>query len=256
MPPRPYVLKEANYRQALDNRPQVAILPWGATEAHNMHLPHGTDFIQAESIANEAAGLAFEQGVKAVALPPIPFGNNAQQMDQVATIHIRTDTAKAILKDVVTSLKHQGIDRLVLLNAHGGNDFKPIIRDIQLEHDILIALVNFWQLVPADVTDIFDDPGDHAGELETSLLMHLCPQWVCFDQAGPGDRVPFEIPGISQPGVWSPRPWNLSHPDTGSGDPKASTAEKGERYFKVLTESVAKLLIGLAKAEKGQLPYI
>src|SRR6185437_13900703 len=130
MPPRSYILFEANYAQLKSYRPNVAVLPWGATEAHNYHMPHGTDVVEARTLAERAAKLAFEAGAKPIVLPAIPFGNNAQQMDQVATINISTATASAILGDVAQSLKTQGIDRLVILNAHGGNEFKPIVRDL------------------------------------------------------------------------------------------------------------------------------
>src|SRR5690606_22261657 len=124
MPPRPYLLMEANHRQLSENRPVVAVLPWGATEAHNCHLPYGTDVIEATGIASEAARLAHDAGAKVVMLPTIPFGNDEQQLDQVATISITTSTALALLRDVARSLTRQGIDRLVLLNAHGGNQFQ------------------------------------------------------------------------------------------------------------------------------------
>src|SRR5215212_9420422 len=102
--PRPFVLAEANYRQLLDKKPNVAVLPWGATEAHNLHLPHGTDIIEATEVAVRAAAIAHERGAKPIVLPAIPFGNNEQQLDQVATISISTRTAAAILRDVVRSL--------------------------------------------------------------------------------------------------------------------------------------------------------
>src|SRR3712207_5158830 len=155
--PRPYVLEEANYRQLLDARPNVAVLPWGATEAHNYHLPHGTDVIEATTVAVAAAGLAHGRGARVVVLPTIPFGNNAQQLDQVATISFRTETAAAILDDVAHSLSRQGIDRLLVLNAHGGNDFKPIVRDASAEHEMLIAVVNFWQVAPDVLRQTFDE---------------------------------------------------------------------------------------------------
>src|SRR5437870_11549146 len=102
--PRPFILEEANYRQLLDDRPNIGILPWGATEAHNYHLPHGTDVIEASHLAERSAAEAFEAGAKPIVLPAIPFGNNAQQQDQVCTIHLSTATAFAILKDVCSSL--------------------------------------------------------------------------------------------------------------------------------------------------------
>ncbi len=186
MPPRPYILHEANYRQLKAHAPNVAILPWGATEAHNYHLPHGTDVIEATTLAERAAKLAFDAGARVVVLPTIPFGNNAQQQDQIATIHFCTATARAILLDVAGSLKRQGISRLLLLNAHGGNDFKPLIRDAQLETGMLIVLANFFQMCPDIEKQVFDNPGDHAGQLETSFLLHVCPQWVQLEQAGRG----------------------------------------------------------------------
>jgi creatinine amidohydrolase len=255
-PPRPFILHEANYRQLKDARPNVAVLPWGATEAHNYHLPHGTDVIEATTLAEAAAAAAHAAGAKVVVLPAVPFGNNAQQLDQVATISLRTATAAAILADVAHSLTKQGIDRLVLLNAHGGNDFKPLVRDLQAQFGMLIVLINFWQLLPEMTRQTFEDPGDHAGELETSFLLHVCPEWVRMDQAGDGKTVPFKIEALKQPGVWTPRPWSATHPDTGCGNPSKSTAEKGKKYFEAVTGAVAKVLVELSAAKKGQSPYL
>jgi creatinine amidohydrolase len=257
MPPRPFVLHEANYQQLREYRPAVAVLPWGATEAHNYHLPHGTDVIEATVIAERAAAIAHEAGARVVVLPTIPYGNNAQQLDQVATISLRTTTALAILTDVARSLKTQGIDRLVLLNAHGGNDFKPMVRDVQVESGVLIVLVNFYQLVPDTLAAIFEEPGDHAGEMETSVLLHVCPDWVVMGQAGEGRTVPFAIDALrGTPGVWTPRPWSATHPDTGCGDPSKATADKGQQYLEAVSREVARVLTGLAAATRGQSPYL
>lgn len=263
MPPRPYALMEANYRQLLDNPPNVAVLPWGATEAHNYHLPHGTDVYEAQLLAEHAAGAAAKQGAKPIVLPTVPFGNDGQQLDQVATISIGTATAAAILNDVVDSLIKQHIDRLVILNAHGGNEFKPLVRDVQARTGMLIIVVNFWQLIPDTVNEIFDadsatshGPGDHAGELETALLMHLTPDLVQLDQAGPGAMNEIALKTTRQPGVWTPRPWSATHPDTGAGDPRKATAEQGQRCFEAMSEKVAELLVEVSQASKGQLPYL
>jgi creatinine amidohydrolase len=88
------------------------------------------------------------------------------------------------------------------------------------------------------------------------LLLYLCPDLVELAEAGTGQRVPFAIDGLQQPGVWTPRPWAKCHPDTGSGNPSLATAEKGARYFHAVTDAIAKLLVNLANAEKGQLPYV
>jgi creatinine amidohydrolase len=247
---------EANHRQLTESPPQVAILPWGATEAHNRHLPYGTDVIEATRLAEGAAELAHQRGARVAVLPTIPFGNNEQQLDQACTISFTTATASAILNDVARSLVGQHIDRLVIINAHGGNQFQPLVRDVQTRHELLIVVANFYEMAPDVKQSVFEAPGDHADELETSLLLHLCPDVVELSQAGPGKRTPFAVDGLSQPGVWTPRPWSKSHPDTGSGDPSRATAEKGKRYFEAVTAALANLLVGLANAKKGQLPYV
>jgi creatinine amidohydrolase len=257
MPPRPYLLFEANYRQLTSNRPNVAILPWGATEAHNFHLPHGTDVIEATTLAERAAAIAHAAGAKPIVLPAIPFGNNAQQLDQACTIHLSTATAGAILADVAQSLKTQGIDRLIILNAHGGNEFKPLARDVQARIGVLIVVINFFQMELAAQDHIFaNNAGDHAGEMETSFLLHVCPELVQLEQAGPGKRVPFAIRELAQPGVWTPRPWSASHPDTGSGNPADATAEKGRQYVELISNAIARVIIALSGATKGHIPYL
>jgi creatinine amidohydrolase len=241
--PRPHVLREAAYRQLLESPPTVALLPWGATEAHNYHLPHGTDIFESEAIAEEAAGLATARGALAIVLPGIPFGNNAQQQDQAVTIHLQTATALAILRDVAASLVRQGIDRLIIVNAHGGNEFKPLVRDLMLEFPITILVVDFWKIRPDLRDEIFAEPGDHAGDLETSLMLHLRPELVMLEAAGPGERLPHGLAAMKPCGAWTPRPWSKVHPDTGSGDPRGATAEKGAAYFKGITDELAALIV-------------
>lgn len=256
MLPRPYLLSEANHRQLTESPPKVAILPWGATEAHNRHLPYATDIIEATRIAERSAELAFARGAAVAVLPTIPFGNNEQQLDQACTISIRTATALAILTDVARSLVRQKIDRLLIVNGHGGNQFQPLVRDVQSEHKLLIVVANFYDMAPDVKQALFKKPGDHADELETSLLLHLCPELVELAQAGPGNRNSFTIKSLNQPGVWTPRPWSHSHPDTGSGDPSLATAEKGRLYFDALTAALTEVIVNLASATKGQLPYV
>lgn len=255
---RAYVLHEASYKQLLDDRPDVAVLPWGATEAHGYHLPHGTDVIEATAVAIRAAAVARAAGARPIVLPTVPFGNDEQQLDQVATISITTPTAAAILRDVVRSLARQGIDRLLILNGHGGNEFRPIVRDLSGEFaGTLIVVANFWQMRPYPHDPrVAGNRGDHADEMETSLLLHLCPQWVRMDAAGRGERVPFAIGALNQPGVWTPRPWSRSHPDTGSGDPTHASAEKGRAFFEEVAAAAADVIVGLSKARRGDLPYL
>ncbi|QDU54709.1 creatininase family protein [Aeoliella mucimassa] len=249
MPLRPYLLAETNLRRLQAEPPRVAVLPWGATEAHNYHMPYGTDVYEAQAIAGEAARRAAELGTPAIVLPVIPFGNDGQQLDQVATISITTATSLAILGDVAHSLVTQGIDRLLIVNGHGGNHFKPTIRDLEAKFPLLVVLANFFDLATDTHQQLFELPGDHADEMETSLMLHLHPELVEFDQAGPGTRVATPLDDLKQLGAWSPRPWSKCHPDTGSGDPSRATAEKGQRYFEAITESLAQIIARMASSD-------
>lgn len=255
MAPRRYLLIEANNQQLQERPPKVAVLPWGATESHNYHLPYGTDILEAGAIAERAAAAADQRGAEVLVLPTVPFGNDEQQLDQACAVSVTTTTAYALLRDVVRSLEKQGIDRLVVVNGHGGNHFRPLIRDLQGEFDVLIVLVDFFNLMPEEFESIFDNPGDHADEFETSVMLHLYPALVQMEHARGGKTNPFQIEGLRQSGVWTPRPWSATHPDTGCGDPSAATEEKGRKYCEAIIEALGQLLVNLASAKKGMLPY-
>ena len=145
-------------------------------------------------------------GARCVLLPCVPFGNDNTQLTQVATITMRSATQQAVLLDVADSLVSQGIDRLVILNFHGGNEFKAMIRDVMLARPIFVVQVHGFALAPT-AKDVLKEPhGDHAGEFETSLLMHLTPQWVApLETAGDGATTPSKLEAVSHtPGVWAP----------------------------------------------------
>ena len=74
MKPRPYILAETNWKEVQVQNYQLAVLPWGATEAHNYHLPYATDNIQCDYVAAAAAEKAWQQGARLVVLPTVPFG--------------------------------------------------------------------------------------------------------------------------------------------------------------------------------------
>jgi creatinine amidohydrolase len=252
------VLHEATYRQLLELAPNVAVLPWGATEAHNYHLPYGTDVIEATRVGEEAVAAANAAGARCVLLPTIPFGIDHTQLNQVATITMRAATQSAVLHDVADSLVRQGIDRLVILNFHGGNDFRSMIRDVAFALPIFIAQIHAWQVDPG-IQQILDRPGgDHADEMETSLLLHLAPRWVApLETAGDGETTASRIPALSEtPGAWSPRDWASYTRDTGAGNPKLADADKGRRIFAMIVAGVTPILIQLSRAHNGDFPYV
>ena len=183
---RPYILAENHWRAVEETPWEVVVLPWGATEAHNYHLPYGTDIIEAENVAAEAARIAWEQGAKITVLPCIPFGVNTGQFDVRLDINMNPSTQMAILRDVIEVLNRQGIYKLIILNSHGGNDFKTMIRELGLAYpQMFLCSCNWYQAL--DQKQYFENRDDHAGEMETSVIMHLTPHLVKpLSEAGDG----------------------------------------------------------------------
>ena len=250
---RPYVLSELTWAEARDTPYALAVLPWGATEPHNLHLPYATDTLLAEAVATEAARRAWEAGARVVVLPPVPFGANAMQLGLGPVIDLSPSTQRLVLGDVVRSVEAAGIGRLVVVNAHGGNDFKPIVRELQGQTGVFLATVDWWKAAPA--SEHFDVPGDHAGELETSALMHTHPDLVRpLPEAGDGAERPFRVAALREGWAWSPRDWRRMTADTGVGDPAASTAEKGQAFVEAAAERIGAFLIDLAAMDPAD-PY-
>jgi creatinine amidohydrolase len=245
---RPWVLAEATWAEVAGTRYELAILPWGATEAHNRHLPYATDSIQSEAVAVAAAEIAWQAGSRVVVLPTVPLGVNTGQLEIPFCLNLNPTTQTALLRDLIRSLEPHGIRKLVILNGHGGNDFRQIIRELQPETPVLLCQVNWYACL--DPAPFFDAPGDHAGELETSVMLHLAPSLVRpLSQAGPGTARTFRVRAFREGWAWTQRRWIDVTGDTGVGDPSASTAEKGKRFFDEVTERIATFLSELAAAD-------
>lgn len=247
-PPRPWLLAESTWTDVTAATYQVAILPWGATEAHNRHLPYGTDTVESGEVAAEAARLAWTRGARAIVLPTIPFGVHTGQLDIPLCLNTRPSTQLVLLRDIAESVRRAGISKLVIINGHGANDFRQMIRELQGELPLFICTLNWYAAV--DPTSFFDEPGDHAGECETSAMMHLTPDLVRpLATAGPGKARRFKVTGLREGWVWAPRRWTDVTDDTGVGDPRAATAAKGAAYLAAVTARICEFLVELAAAD-------
>ena len=247
MSARPWVLAESTWKTVGATAYEVAVLPWGATEAHNFHLPYATDTMQCDAVAAEAGRVAWERGARVVVLPTIPFGVQTGQLDIPLCINMNPSTQAMVLADVVHALEGQGIRKLVVLNGHGGNDFRQMIRELQPRTRVFLCAVNWWTL--GDPAAHFDVPGDHAGELETSAIMHLAPSLVRLEDAGPGTERKPSIRGLREKWAWTPRPWTKVSADTGVGDPSRATAAKGAAHLAAVAAQLGEFLAELAAAD-------
>ena len=250
---RPYILAENNWKVVKETNYEVAVLPWGACEAHNYHMPYGTDIIEAENVSAEAARIAWDQGAKITVLPAIPFGVNTGQFDVKLDMNMNPSTQLAVLRDVVDVLNRHGVHKLIILNSHGGNDFKTMIRELGLQFPkMFLCTCNWYQAL--EQKEFFENKDDHAGEMETSVIMHLKPGLVSpLSEAGDGTAKKFRVAAIREGWAWAERKWMQVTKDTGVGDPRKASQEKGAKYFKAVTEKVASFFLEVAKADKNDM---
>jgi creatinine amidohydrolase len=252
MPARPYVLAESTWESIRATRYEVAILPWGATEAHNKHLPYATDTIQVTAVAEESARLAWEAGSKVLVLPAVPFGVNTGQLEVPHCLNMNPSTQQAVLLEICESIQRHGVRKLLILNGHGGNDFRQIIRELQPKLDLLLCQIHWFRCVNPE--PFFYTPGDHAGELETSVMMELVPDLVRpLSEAGSGAEKSFRLRGLREGWAWTQRHWVRVTSDTGTGNPYHSTPEKGRAFLDAVTKQISGFLIELAAADLADL---
>jgi creatinine amidohydrolase len=241
----PWLLAHQTWEAVRQTRYQLAVLPWGATEAHNRHLPYGTDTIEAGAVAERAAGWAWQRGARTLVLPTVPFGVHTGQREVPFCLNMNPSTQMALLRDLAITLTDHGVGKLVIVNGHGANDFRQMIRELQGVLPLVIAQVNWYRMV--DPTPFFTEPGDHAGELETSAMLALAPELVRpLDQAGPGTARRFAVRALREGWAWTPRRWVDVTADTGVGDPRAATADKGEAFLTAVTERLGEFLVEFA----------
>ncbi|MGE0441355.1 MAG: creatininase family protein [Gemmatimonadales bacterium] len=249
---KPYLLAESTWETLRRHRYEVAVLPWGATEAHNRHLPCATDTIQCDAVAAAAAEIAWAAGAKVLVLPTVPFGVQTGQLDIPGCLNLNPSTQLAVLADLAASLGPTGVRKLVILNGHGGNDFRQMIRELSPRTSLFLCQLNWYTAV--NPAGYFETPGDHAGELETSVMLHVAPGLVApLETAGPGSARRFRVEGLADGTAWAPRRWTSVTEDTGVGDPRAATAAKGASFLGAVAEKVGRFLADLAAADPDDL---
>lgn len=213
---------------------RTVFIPFGSVEEHGSHLPLSTDTIQAYEVGKKAALM-----VPLFVAPPVHYGSCRSTSCHPGTISITTATLKALMKDIVRSLYSQGMRNFVILTGHAGGAHRMALQDAGEEllpeiPEIKIAVVTEYELACKEGKGIIETEGDaHAGEIETSRIMHTHPHLV----KGMGER---EFPSFPtgilvrnkrkywQNGVW--------------GDPTKATVEKGRCLEDLVVKKVVELV--------------
>jgi len=246
-------LKEVKDKEKIE----VAVLPWGSCEPHNLHLPHGADTLAAMKVAEISAKKATEKGAKVIVLPTIPIGVNSNLFGFPLTLHLSPTTQLSILKDIVRSLENHGIYKLLILNAHGGNDFKPLIRELYGKTKVWIFQLDWWNVRNDIIEEVCEDKGgEHGNEAETSWLMYLYPELIHLEWADDGQVNSPRIKSLQEKQIWTTRPWHLLTTNSGYGNPKKATSEKGEKIIEGATDRIAEIILELSEAKiDDKFPY-
>jgi creatinine amidohydrolase len=242
---------------ASDDETVVALLPVGSTEQHGPALPLGTDTKAAEAVSDE-----FGERENVVVLPPIPFGVSAHHRQFHGTIWVSPETMKRYVREVVESLAAHEIDRVIVVNGHGGN--VPVLEELAKElyrnATAFVVPWSWWEGVGSVPSETIDEdvsvPG-HAGAFETAMMLAVAPDLVVEDdleraalERGDGSR--FDDPG---PMGYDFVDWT----DNGvSGDPRMASAAAGEGLQEAAVESLSELvewLSGVPEADLEPRPH-
>jgi len=220
---------------------RTVLIPFGATEEHGSHLPLSTDTLHAVEVGRKLAGRR-----PIFIAPPIPYGVCRSTSRHPGTISIRTETLKSLAFDIVSSLYGQGLRHFVLLTGHAGGTHLSALIDVGEEllvrfSDCRIAVLTEYMLASREGRGLIETEGDsHAGEIETSRILHSHPQLVKGTAAREFPDFPPGILVRNKRRCWPGGVW---------GDPGKASAEKGARLEELVVAALERLVDQLENME-------
>jgi creatinine amidohydrolase len=221
---------------------RTVLIPFGSVEEHGPHLPLSTDTIQAYQVGKKASEM-----IPLFVAPPIHYGNCRSTSMHPGTISISTSTLRMILKDIVVSLRRQGLRSFIVLTGHAGDAHRMALQDTGEEliaefDDIKMAVVTEYDLAYNDGKELVETPGDsHAGEIETSRILHSHPHLVKGTGHKEFPRFPQGILVRDKRKFWQGGVW---------GDPTKGTAEKGRLIEEIVVRKIVELARRLEEFEE------
>lgn len=227
-------MSEHDFQNAL-KKTRRAIIPVGSLEQHGSHLPVSTDSLIAEYISRIVA-----EKVGAFVLPVVSYGVSFEHKPMF-NVSLRNSTLSTMICDACVSLAENRIRQIILINGHHGNvgALQYIAQELagRIPKTVHVHTIHYWHMMKSEF--------DHAGEVETSLVLAIAPELVRMDRAAPNSKrlskskaayssitnAPGSFPKITGNGVW--------------GDPRKATAEKGNKLIQEVTTRLARTITEL-----------
>ena len=224
----------------------LAIVPLGSTEQHGPHLPEATDHLIAEGLARAAA-----ERSGYLCTPTVNVGVSPHHRQFPGTMWVDPPAFRDYVESLTGNLTYHGIDRVVYVNAHGGNveHLREVGRRLRDDGEAY-AIEWMWdESIPELVDELFETNGPHGGPKETAMVMHLAPDLVHADrlqEARDGGLVEW---ARGDTRVHGARTFYDAIDNTGNGvlgDQTDATPEKGRRLFEAATDQLVELCGWLA----------
>ena len=233
------------------SRSTPVLFPISATEQHGYHLPMATDRMIGDHICSKINDAIGDQ---VLILPMIGVGCSEHHKDFPGSLSIQHDTMMSQLTDLADCVVSYGFTNLFVINSHGGNQAvaQCFIERYGYRHpDVRLAFTSWWRVANDSVRSV-QESGlggvGHAGEFETSLMLHIAPDLVDMSRAEENANISTydwaEADLINGSKVSLYRRFKQITPNGVIGDPLLGTAEKG----KLLSDIIVKEYVQILKA--------
>jgi creatinine amidohydrolase len=213
---------------------RTVCIPFGSTEEHGFHLPLDTDTIQVYEVLKMVA-----EKLPVFIAPPMHYGVCRSTSNHPGTIGIRSQTLRALVKDIVESLYRQGLRHFILISGHAGKTHMNALLEageelLQEYQDMKMAIICEYELA-RKVSREYVETGDdsHAGEIETSRLLYLQPKLVRGSSPEEYPDFPPYILVRNKQAYWQHGVW---------GDPGKASRDKGEKYCRLTVDALTSFI--------------